>query len=209
MSAKRRSFRTEFGFDEDNRNRWVLKVEWTCSYLFKNEMQPVSPVFRKFGVLTMSKYGKRFLVGWIVSSMIMFGTSYLWHGIVLNDYQFITYPLGVYLIAASIAYFFIGFLVSRAFILEFFDRFSRHPLIRGPLIGFACGILVYIIATAVHVTFNKDMDLKYLLLDITWQGIEQAFGGLVIGIVYMTVYERFPNPAVEKEVEDGNSNIQQ
>lgn len=147
----------------------------------------------------MRSYGKRFLIGWIVSSVVMFGLSYCWHGIVLNDYKLSNYPIGIYLIAASIAYIFIGFLVSRAFLLKFFDKISHHPLLRGPAIGFACGLLVYIIATVVHVNFTKELDIKYLVLDITWQGIEQAVGGLVIGIVYMTVFEAFPHPVEEEE----------
>ena len=147
----------------------------------------------------MRTYGKRFLIGWIVCSLIMFGLSYLWHGVFLNDYELITYPMGIYLTAASIAYLFIGFVVSRAFLIEYFDKISRHPLVRGPLIGFACGVLMYVIATVLHVSFNKDMDMKYLVLDITWQGIEQAFGGFVVGLVYMLVFEPFPKPAEEKE----------
>ena len=105
----------------------------------------------------------------------------------------------IYLSAASIAYVFIGFLVSRAFLLPFFDKISRHPLLRGPAVGFACGVLVYIIATVVHVTFNKDMYLKYLLLDITWQGIEQAFGGFVVGLVYILVHEAHGYHVEERE----------
>jgi len=157
------------------------------------------PNFRKFACNTiMPKYGKRFLIGWIISSLGMFGMSYLWHGVFLNDYQLITYPLGIYLVCAAIAYLLIGFLVSRAFMIQSFDKMSRHPLVRGPVIGFICGVLVYIIATVVHVTFNKDMDIKYLFLDIMWQGIEQSIGGLVIGIVYMLVYEPFHVEEVEE-----------
>ena len=137
----------------------------------------------------MNIYGKRFIIGWILTTLVMFGLSYLWHGIFLYGYAMISYPMWIYLTAASIAYMFIGFLVSRSFLLPFFDKISRHPLLRGPAVGFACGVLVYIVATVVHVTFNKDMDLKYLLLDITWQGIEQAFGGFVVGLVYMFVHE--------------------
>ncbi|CAN5828121.1 hypothetical protein BH11BAC7_BH11BAC7_17780 [soil metagenome] len=146
----------------------------------------------------MKTYGKRFVIGWIISSLLMFAVSYLWHGVILYDYAQITYPLGIYLTASAIAYLFIGFLVNRAFLIPFFDKISRHPLIRGPFIGFACGVLVYIIATVVHVTFNKDMDLKYFVLDITWQGIEQAFGGFIIGLVYMFVYEPHPFHAEEE-----------
>ena len=128
----------------------------------------------------------------------MFGLSYLWHGIFLYDYDLITYNKAIYFTAAGIAYIFIGFMVNRAFLIPFFDKISRHPILRGFVVGFTCGILVYILATVVHVTFNKDMDLKYLVLDITWQGIEQAFGGVVVGLVYMLVYE-VPGHPVEEE----------
>jgi hypothetical protein len=117
---------------------------------------------------------------------------------VLNDYAQISYPLGIYLTAAAVAYLFIGFLVNRAFVIPFFDRISRHPLARGPAIGFACGMLVYIISIVVQVSINKDMNMKYFLLDFTWQGIEQAFGGFVVGLVYMTVFEPHPFPVEEE-----------
>lgn len=147
----------------------------------------------------MRLYGKRFFIGWIVSTILMFALSYVWHGIVLFDYEQIKYPLYIYFTAAAIAYLFIGFLLSRAFLLPFLDRISRHPLLRGPAIGFAVGVLVYILATAVHVTFNTEMDLKYLVLDITWQGIEQAFGGFAVGLVYMLVFEPHPHPEETEE----------
>jgi hypothetical protein len=143
-------------------------------------------------------YGKRFFISWIISSVLMFGLSYLWHGVVLNDYSQISYPLGIYLTAAAVAYLFIGFLVGRAFVIPFFDRISRHPLLRGPAIGFACGMLVYVISMVVQVSINKDMNLKYFLLDFTWQGIEQAFGGFIVGLVYMTVFEPLPFPVEEE-----------
>lgn len=129
----------------------------------------------------------------------MFGLSYCWHGLFLNDYQLITYPLGIYLTAAAIVYLLIGFLMGRAFTMKLFDKISQHPLLRGPAVGFACGILVYLVATVVHVNFTKDLDLKYMLLDITWQGIEQGIGGLLVGIVYMTVFEPFPHPEMEED----------
>ena len=147
----------------------------------------------------MRTYGKRFLIGWIISSLGMFGLSYVFHGIILNDYQLIQYDLWIYLTAASIAYLFIGFLVSRAFLIEYFEKFSKHPLVRGPLIGFACGMLVYIVSTTINIGFNKGLDLKYLVLDITWQGIEQAIGGVLIGLVYMFVFEPLPYMPHEEE----------
>jgi len=124
--------------------------------------------------------------------MVMFGLSYVYHGVLTTDYQTISYPLQVYLVAAGVAYLFIGFLVSRAFLIPWFDRFTRHPLLRGPAIGFACGILVYFITIAVSVTIGKGVDLRWLVLDITWQGIDQALGGTAVGLVYMFVFEPMP-----------------
>jgi hypothetical protein len=138
----------------------------------------------------------------------MFGLSYLWHGLFLNDYKLINYPIGIYIASATITYLIIGFIVSRMFLLQLFDKISVHPMLRGPAIGFACGLLIYIVAIAIQtvnasgygsiVTFNKEWDIKYLLLDITWQGIEQGVGGLLIGIVYMLVYEPLPQMAEEE-----------
>jgi len=147
----------------------------------------------------MKKYGKRFMLGWIFSSILMFGFSYLWHGVVLNDYSTINYPLGVYLVSAGIVYLVIGFLLNRIFIAEFIDRFSQKPMARGLLSGLALGVVVYMVALVVGVTFTKGLDIKYLLLDVCWQAIEQAVGGLVVGVVYMTVLEFIPQPLEEEE----------
>lgn len=149
----------------------------------------------------MKRYGKRFLIGWLLSAVGMFGISYVWHGMVLTDYMSISFPITVYLVMASIAYLVIGFLLSRAYIIPYFDRISRHPLLRGPAVGFATGIFVYVVAMAIQtvnhkyggiVTFNTNLDMKFILMDLTWQGIEQAFGGLVVGFVYMFVFEPMP-----------------
>ena len=70
------------------------------------------------------KYGKRFMFGWILSSLAMFGLSYVWHGVVLNDYAILTYPFQIYLISAAVVYLVSGFLLTRIFIAEFLDRIS-------------------------------------------------------------------------------------
>lgn len=149
--------------------------------------------------------GKRFLIGWIISSVVMFGLSYLWHGVFLNDYQLFidnhrpgSVQLMVYIGAAVIAYLFIGFLVSKAFLLKYFDKISHHPLLRGPAAGFACGLLVYIISIVVQFNITGPFDAKSVFLDFVWQGIEQSIGGFVVGIVYMVVFEPF-HAAPEEE----------
>ncbi|HEU4716930.1 MAG TPA: hypothetical protein VFU15_03825, partial [Bacteroidia bacterium] len=113
-------------------------------------------------------------------------------------FELLPYSLSIYLSAAAVVYLLIGFLLSRAFISPFFDKIARHPVLRGPAVGFGVGVMVYLVAMVVHVTFNKDLDFRYLLLDITWQGVEEALGGLVVGIVYLVVFENVFHPVPEE-----------
>lgn len=131
------------------------------------------------------------MIGWLASSIVMFGLSYLWHGVFLNDYELIQYPKGIFISASAIVYLFIGLLLSRIFIADFLDKISRHPLLRGPAAGFAAGIMVYLIALVIGVTYNKGLDMKYIVMDVVWQGVEQAIGGLFVGLSYMFIFEPF------------------
>lgn len=134
------------------------------------------------------------MLGWIFSSIAMFALSYLWHGVILNDYKLISYPIGIYLVSAGVVYLVIGFLLNRIFIAEFIDRFSEKALPRGLLTGVGLGVIVYMVALVVGVTFTKGLDVKYMALDVMWQAFEQCVGGLVVGLVYMLVFEFIPQP---------------
>lgn len=136
----------------------------------------------------------------------MFGLSYFWHGVFTNDYKLFVglhrpggFQLAIFLLAAVIAYLFIGFLVSKAFQHKFFDRFSQHPLMRGPAVGFACGMLVYIISLVIQFNLTRQLEPMAMLLDFVWQGIEQSIGGFAVGLAYMFVFEPFPQVSEEEE----------
>lgn len=145
------------------------------------------------------KYGRRFWISWLTSSMVMFGLSYCWHGIILNDYALLSFPIGIFIAAASVAYLFIGALVSRAYMVRFFDKLAEHPLARGPLVGAVCGLVVYALSLVVGITFSKHLDLKDLMLDVPWQVFEQAFGGVIVGLVHLLVFEPFFVPEEEHD----------
>lgn len=133
---------------------------------------------------------KRFFISWIASSAIMFLISYLWHGIFLTDYSRLSYPQEVFLIFASIVYLFLGFVVTKAIELKFLaERFKRKPVLRGALSGAICGLGLFLIATVVGVSFSTGSNLENLLLDVIWQIIEQAVGGIVVGFVHIFVYD--------------------
>ena len=44
-------------------------------------------------------------------------------------------------------------------------------------------------ATVVGVSFSAGSRIQNLLLDVSWQVIEQAIGGLVVGIVHVFVFD--------------------
>ncbi|MCK6641431.1 MAG: hypothetical protein L6Q81_15220 [Bacteroidia bacterium] len=150
------------------------------------------------------KYDKRFMIGWILSALTMFALSYVWHGVILNDYEILSYPFQIYLISAAVVYLVVGFLLTRIFIAEFLDRVSQKAIPRGLAAGSALGIIVYMVALVVGVTFNAGLDIKFLLLDVAWQITEQAIGGIIVGLVYIFVFEFVPMP-VEQEHRSGES----
>lgn len=120
----------------------------------------------------------------------MFLLSYAWHGIFLTDFSRLTYPKGVFLFCAAIVYVIIGFVVSKAIDIKFLDKhFRRKPVLRGALSGAACGIAFFMISTVVGVSFSTGSKLENLLLDISWQTVEQMIGGVVVGLTHIFVFD--------------------
>lgn len=129
----------------------------------------------------------RFFVSWIVSSLVMFGASYLWHGIFLTDFSRINYPFGVFLTAACLVYLFLGFLVSKGFNIQALSALSKKPILKGLIIGMVIGASTFILTLVAGVSFSNQLTMKSLLLDLSWQIAEQAIGGITVGIVHYTL----------------------
>jgi MFS family permease len=143
------------------------------------------------------------MLGWILSSILMFAVSYVWHGIVLNDFERISYPFEVYLVSAGVVYLVIGFLMSRIFIAEFLDRYAEKAVPRGLLTGVGMGVIVFMSALVFGVSFSSLADPKFLIMDFIWQVVEQTVGGLTVGLIYLLVFEFIPQP-----MEEENNNSQ-
>ena len=133
---------------------------------------------------------KRFFISWIATSVVMFLLSYVWHAIFLTDYSRLSYPKEVFLIFASIVYLIIGFVVAKAIDVKMLEKsFKRKPIIRGAISGAACGFVFFLIATVVGVSFSTGSKMENLLLDVSWQILEQTIGGVVVGIVHIFVFD--------------------
>ena len=132
---------------------------------------------------------KKFIISWFASAIIMFVFSYVWHGLMLNDFSMLNYPLGLFLLFASIVYLVAGAVVAKAYTFEIFARFSKHPFLRGMIVGAICGVLFYMISLVIGISFTKGITMNYMLIDITWQMIEQAIGGFIVGLVHVFVWD--------------------
>lgn len=134
----------------------------------------------------MSVTAKRFFFTWIVSSIVMFSLSYVWHGLVLNDFSRLNYPKEIFLILASLTYVFIGFIVIKFYETKFLEKqLADKQIFKGVVKGAICGFIFFLIATVVGVSFNTGSGLKNLALDLAWQLLEQGIGGGIVGFLYL------------------------
>lgn len=115
----------------------------------------------------------------------MFTASYVWHGVILNDYERLSYPKEIFLSIASVVYLVIGAIVAHAYSGDYFKKIIKSPLLRGLITGGICGFTIYLVSLVVGITFSSSLSLKYIIVDLTWQAIEQGVGGFVVGYVHL------------------------
>lgn len=133
---------------------------------------------------------KRFFISWIASSIVMFALSYAWHGIFLTDFSRLSYPKEIFLVFAAFVYLIIGFVVAKVIDARTLEKyFKRKPLVKGLVAGGIIGFALFMISTVVGISFSTGSKLENLLLDVSWQVIEQGMGGLVVGIAHFFVYD--------------------
>jgi uncharacterized protein YacL len=127
----------------------------------------------------------------------MFTLSYVWHGIFLNDFARLEYPKQMFLIVATFVYLLIGFIITQLYQLKYLeDKFYERPVFRGFVVGMVAGIVFFLIAFVIGISFTNQLKIKVLLFDISWQIIEQSVGGVVVGLVRLVVIN---NEVIEEE----------
>jgi hypothetical protein len=129
---------------------------------------------------------RKFFISWLVCFVVMYGLSYAWHGIVLNDFIKISYPKDVFLLIAGLVYFVIALLIT---VLTYMFKRIKDSFKYGAFIGAGAGILIYSIAFLFGISFNAVIDPKLIAFDLAWQTFEQGFGGLVCAWVYRSMYQ--------------------
>ncbi len=125
---------------------------------------------------------RKFFLSWILSAVLMFSLSYVWHGWILNDLISLPYPLALFLGLSALVYLVIGFALT--FVYSFV-HLERNYTLKGLLLGGALGFFIYLIAFTLGVSFSSSGELEHVVVDFLWQMIEQGVGGTVTGLVFL------------------------
>jgi hypothetical protein len=129
-----------------------------------------------------------FLVPWLLSAAVMYGLSYVWHGLALTDLEELNMPLGLYMGLTTLVYLVIGFvltvLIDQGLLHDYIKLKKGFPFVSF-LLGGVIGFLVYLTVLTLGISFSAS-NVKHVLVDIIWQMVEQGFGGLMVsfGIIY-------------------------
>lgn len=125
------------------------------------------------------RYSVRFFLSWIFAALAMYGAFYVWHGVVLNDFKQIQFPIVWFVLLSAFAYLIISYILYRVFetkILAYFDNI----MMRGFISALIVGISLFAVMTVLHISFTKNMTTTYLVTDFFWQVVEQSIGAIFI-----------------------------
>src|SRR5262245_40586197 len=101
----------------------------------------------------------KFFVSWLLCSVSMFGLSFAWHGIVLNDFIRISYPHDIFLTVAAVVYLGIGLFIT---VLTYALKKIKDSFKYGIAVGAAAGMFIYAIAFILGISFYTVVDFKMI-----------------------------------------------
>lgn len=134
------------------------------------------------------KLGLRFYISWFSSSVVMFLLFYLWHGVFLNDFKRIQFPLAWFVTFAAGTYLILGAGLYFLYESRLMKRFKNF-LLRGLLSGAIAGFSVFMVATIVNISLTKHLSPQHLLIDAAWQISEQILGGMIVVLFKVVIHE--------------------
>lgn len=135
--------------------------------------------------------GIRFFVSWIFTAVVMFTLFYYWHGVILNDFKRLNFPLTVFIVFASITYLILGagmFFLFESSLLKYFHNF----FVRGIVTGIVGGISLFMIVTVINISLTKDLNPTHLLVDCMWQIAEQTVGAIILVLFKILIRDKVP-----------------
>lgn len=134
------------------------------------------------------KLGIRFYLSWITSAILMFTLFYIWHGIFLNDFKRIQFPLLWFVAFAALTYLIFGIGIFFLYESRIMKK-VRNFFVRGLLCGVIAGFSFFMIATIVNISLTKHLSIQHLMIDCIWQMTEQVIGTMVIVVFKIVIHE--------------------
>lgn len=131
---------------------------------------------------------RHILLPTLLSTVVMYLLSWVWHGLALTDLEEITIPKPLYFTLAALVYLVLGagltFIVHTAIEHGWISLKKAFPL-TAALFGVAAGFFVYLVIFVLGMSFVKG-GMLHVVVDVLWQMLEQGIGGLCVslGIIY-------------------------
>lgn len=122
---------------------------------------------------------RQFILMIAICATLMYLLSYLWHGVLLNDYVNIRIPMWLYFSLSAVVYLIISFVLNLLYRYLHINDMSA----RGLMIGASLGFFIYLIAFVLGVSFSHS-SASHIAVDFFWQMIEQGIGGASLGLMY-------------------------
>jgi lipopolysaccharide export LptBFGC system permease protein LptF len=127
----------------------------------------------------------------------MFGLSFIWHGVLLNDFKFIQYDKSIFLGLLALLYLFISFGIS--FILSLYQP-SENKTLKHFGIGGIIGFILYLIVFVLGISL-AGKGLTNNIINFLWQMFEQGIGAFVISVYLSMVHRRDKIMAFADEID--------
>ncbi len=134
-----------------------------------------------------------FIPVWITALLLcfltMYGLSYVWHGILFNDF-FKIYIHNFPQLSKVDYYRYIGsgyavLSMIIALVYPFIYSQRRSPLLKGIILGLVLGSMAYAGLRYSGLSVYQSSSVSQILVDICWQMIEQGLGGFIFAFVYL------------------------
>src|SRR6478735_622984 len=127
----------------------------------------------------LTKLGLRFFLSWIFSALVMFALFYVWHGIFVNDFKRIQFPLSWFVSFAAVTYLIFGAVIYFLYESELMKKI-RNFFVRGIICGAIAGFSLFMIATIVNFSLTNQLSIQHLMMNCVWQISEQIVGAMVM-----------------------------
>jgi len=133
-------------------------------------------------------FNGRFYFGWLLSAVLMYLAFYVFHGVITNDILKLSIPKTLFLSVAAVVYLIVAFGMSLLFKSTSLKKNIKNPYKRSSLIGILTALFMYGVAFTVGISFSFKVTMLNLLVDVSWQLIEQSIGAFFVAFANTFMY---------------------